>query len=95
MLDLHQLQVVAFVKASASLAIKIKLNQHTLPILATRTPALARRNLRRRPRVTGRHIQARIPHEEVSRPQQQRHWFRRHDGKVLWRWEVGDAKGVP
>lgn len=45
--------------------------------------------------VARRHIQARIPREEVSGPQQQRHWLRRHHGEVFRGREVRDAECVP
>lgn len=45
--------------------------------------------------VARRHVQARVPGEEVPGPQQQRHRLGRHDGEVLRRGEVHDAEGVP
>jgi hypothetical protein len=41
------------------------------------------------------HIQTRIPREEISWSQQQRHRLCRHDRKVFWRREVRDAEGMP
>jgi len=69
-------------------------NTNTLRIRILRT-TLPRRHLSRRPRKTRRDIQARIPHEKVSRPEQQRHGLSGHDGEIFGGWEVSDAECVP
>ena len=56
---------------------------------------LASEDLAGCPCIAGWHIERRIPHEEVSRAQQQGHRLRRHDGVIFWRREVRDAESVP
>ncbi len=50
---------------------------------------------RNSPRIIRRHIQRRIPHKEIPRPQQHSHWLRRHDGKVFRCREMRQSKGMP
>lgn len=69
-------------------------HNHTRHILPTTSP-LPSEHLTRRPRKARRHIQCRIPGEEVSRPQQHRHRLSRHDREILWAGEMDNAKGVP
>jgi hypothetical protein len=52
-------------------------------------------NLTRCAAIAGRYVQRRVLGEEVSGPEEKRHWFGRHDGKVFWGWEVSDAECVP
>lgn len=71
-------------------------NQHTRPITpftSTRIRPLC--GLRRSPHKTRRHIQRRVPFEEVARSQKNRHWLRWHDRIILRRWEMRQPEGMP
>ena len=57
-----------------------------------RTPLL---NTTRHTAIARRHIETRVPREEVPGSQKQCHWLCRHDGEVLGRGKVRDTKRVP
>ena len=54
-----------------------------------------RQNLARRSRIRGWHVHDRVRREKVPRPEQKSNRLGRHDGEVLRRGYVCDAKGVP
>ena len=71
------------------------LNQHTRLIHTRGATALAGSDLAWGAGVAGRDVEGRVSEEEVARPQQHGHRLGGHDGVVLWRWEMGEAKRVP
>lgn len=54
-----------------------------------------RRHLARRGGIARRHIHDRVVLEEITRPQQQRDRLDGHDGEILGRRDMRDAKGMP
>lgn len=66
-----------------------------LPRTITSSTLLPRQHLTRAPGKARRHIQYGIPREEIPRPQQQCHGFRRHDREIFWSGKMGEAESVP
>lgn len=71
------------------------LNLHASLVRGAIASALARGNLGRGAGVAGRHVEGRVPQEEVARPQQQGHRFGGHDGEVLGGREMGETESMP